>query len=103
MLNFHKEAEAQEKLLCPLARTFGFEAGELSEHCRGRSCAFWRWRPFMVNDPGYKEAVAAARRMPKAELGGEDPAVFVNKNRAKFDLPEEPFLGYCGAGGEPMK
>lgn len=75
----------------------------MSAHCHGSSCAFWRWRPLMANDPGYKDAVAAATRLPKHELEGEVPAAFVNKNRAKFGLPEEPFIGYCGAGGEPMK
>lgn len=99
MLNFHKEAEAQEKLECPLARTFGFEAGELSEHCRGSSCAFWRWRPLMANDPGYKEAVAAAKQMPKQELGEMIPPFSSTRTAPSLTCPKSPFLATAALAG----
>lgn len=90
--------EAQKTTLCPLARTFGDD--DLKATCRGPACALWRWQPLMASDPGYKEALVKARDM-KAERGTMTAAEYVNANRADFGLPTEPFLGWCGLGGEP--
>ena len=98
MTQFTTQEDAQAALLCPLARTFGSK--DLQATCRGAGCAAWRWRPLMASDAGYKEAVAKAQAM-KAERGTLTAAEYVNANRADFGLPEEPFVGWCGLGGEP--
>lgn len=100
MTNYTTSQKAQETLFCPLARTFGAEP--LTAKCRGAECACWRDRPFYDSDPDFKEAVAKAKLMTSAGRGGATSVKYVSRNRAEFDLPTEPFLGFCGMGGRPM-
>jgi hypothetical protein len=71
------------------------------EKCEAEKCLLWRWRPLQATEPGYKEAVQKAQGLDKAARGGLMPAEYVNANRKKFDLPERPYVGWCGLGGEP--
>ncbi len=100
MSDYITPQKAQETLLCPLSRAFGAEP--LSANCRGPECACWRTKPLFDTDPGFKEAIAEAKKMTAAERDGETSQMFVSKNRAEFGLPTEPFLGFCGMGGRPI-
>lgn len=100
MSDYITPQEAQKTLLCPLARTFGAEP--LQAHCRGTECACWRVRPLFDTDPGFKEAMEKARTMTASDRGGMTSQKYVAANRAEFDLPTEPFLGFCGMGGRPI-
>jgi len=87
-------------LLCPLARTFA--AKEAVMGCRGPSCALWRWKPLMASDPRF----AAALKTITAELGGgsnrlKEATAILMADRAKYGVPTEPEVGFCGMGGNP--
>jgi hypothetical protein len=82
---------------CPLARAYA--PGHLIDGsmCIGGNCLVWRWRPLMVDDPGYAEAVKKA-----AEDGMKRPGEaqkFVSANRKALGLNDKPYLGWCGLGG----
>lgn len=102
MSDFITPKQAQKTLLCPLARTFGFEAKKLQPNCRGTECACWRVRPLFDTDPGFREAIKKAQSMTHSDRGGKTPQKYVAANRGEFGLPTEPHLGYCGIGGRPM-
>lgn len=68
-------------------------------NCSGQDCMAWRWFPLQANTPEY----IAALKECEFERGmkPKDAAAYVNKNRAEFGIPEEPFEGYCGLAGQP--
>lgn len=91
--------EQAAELLCPLARTFAPK--EASTGCRGPQCAWWRWQPIMASD----SRITAAIKTITKELGGgphrgKEAYAILNKDRAKYGVPTDPEVGYCGGAGE---
>lgn len=90
---------------CPQARAFEPKAveavmkpGRSDGFCIADKCPVWRWRPLMVDEPGYKEAVAKAE---KDGMKPADAARHVSKHRKEYGLHDAPYLGWCGLGGGP--
>tara|TARA_R110000868_G_scaffold182850_1_gene423994 strand:+ start:354 stop:530 length:177 start_codon:yes stop_codon:yes gene_type:complete len=54
----------------------------------------WRWLPLMVDDAVKK---ATLELPPDRKVA----AVHVNANRAQYELPTDPYLGFCGLAGVP--
>lgn len=89
--------EAAQEWLCPLSRTFATTPA--ATHCRGASCALWRWEKVTTAHPLWKGAVKA-----EAEKTGEKPpypkaARTVADDLEAFGMTVE--RGYCGMGGAP--
>lgn len=102
--------DAARDWLCPLARTFADPKTSL--HCRGPACAAWRWIPVDVTkSTEWKSAVAAEIERMNAERASPAPAgalaakaaVAVYQSRVALGLPEHSGVGYCGAGGAPIR
>jgi len=87
------EDEAKKKW-CPFVH-----AGN-TLYCIGGSCMAWRWIPFQANDPAYIAALKICEHDSKMKPA--QAAKFVNEHRAEFNLPTEPFDGYCGLAGVPI-
>lgn len=80
-------ADAREKRLCPLARTFG---GTLSHTCRGDDCPVWRW----TTNQKWRDAVMTVAR----ETGEKVP--FPNAaSKVTSDPAAHGCEGHCGLGG----
>ena len=92
----YKTIEQARERMCPIEYT-----RDVPNPCAADDCLFWRWRPLLVSEPGYKEACAEASKMTKDERGDLTPAEYVNSNRDKYNLPSKPYLGYCGMAGRP--
>lgn len=75
--------------------------GELTRMCEGSKCMNWRWQPLMVT----AEWIAAVRKradeMKEQTPGRPKAAAYVNAHRSEFNLPDQPFRGYCGLAGKP--
>lgn len=92
--------EDATSLLCPLSRTFASK--EASQGCKGPLCAVWRWKPLSAGDPRFTAALAVIAR----ELGGgphrtKEATAVLMADRAKYGVPTEPEVGFCGLGGTP--
>ncbi len=88
----YPEDEARTKW-CPMVQ------GDAT--CIASGCMMWRWQPLLADD-AFKDAVIKARRELKQTKSDkqDDAAKHVLKNRAKYGLPPNPHLGYCGLAGE---
>lgn len=87
-------------LLCPLARTFAGK--EAVACCRGPSCALWRWKPLSANDPRFTAALKTiAQEIGGGPHRGKEATAILMADRAKYGVPTEPELGFCGMGGTP--
>ncbi len=95
----YPEDEAQLKRCCG-PEGCGAQHGVM-RFCIGSSCMGWRWQPLLADD-AFKEAVIKAREDLKQTKSAkqDDAAKHVAKNRAKYGLPPEPHLGYCGLAGQ---
>ncbi len=96
--------------LCPLARTFGFEAGDLQKTCRGAECAMYR--EYKLDLPASEPTFVSAIQREMACLAqdenkGREATAFQKKATANVSKNPEAYgvkierRGYCGLAGKP--
>ena len=69
--------------------------------CCGSACMAWRWQELMADDNWIEAVRKAAVELDDKTPGRAKAAAHVNKNRALYGLPDQPYLGYCGLAGKP--
>lgn len=93
--------------LCPLARTFGGETGDLRKTCRGTDCAVYRELPPSASDPSFQAAIKREMACLAQEAGKENTIGYHKKAVANVSKDPESYgvtmerIGYCGLGGKP--
>lgn len=92
-----KPSEAATQWLCPLARTFSDK--EAVAHCRGDSCAVWRWEKITTAHPAWRDAVKAEAEKIGEKVPYAKVAKIVADDLERFGLTAE--RGFCGLGGQP--
>lgn len=88
------EADAKSNWPCPIAR-IKTHAGP---NCEGTNCPLWRWMPVMMK----QEHIEANKACVKRGMTTKEAAAYVADNPSEFGLPEGPFEGFCGLGGEVL-
>lgn len=90
-------AEAADKWLCPLARTFALR--EAMSGCQGEICALWRWEKITTAHPAWRDAVKAEAEKIGEKVPYAKAAKIVADDLERFGLTAE--RGFCGLGGQP--
>lgn len=85
----------KSKYICPI----GIPT-QKSLSCLGSICMAWRWQPLLADDAFLAAVVKAAEEIGDKSANKHKAAAHVSRNRAKYGLPTEPTIGFCGMTSE---
>ena len=91
------EIEAGKKA-CPVSQAMPLE--HQYRCCLGSGCMAWRWQPLLADDAFLAAVVKAAEEIGDKSANKHKAAAHVSRNRAKYGLPTEPTIGFCGMTSE---
>ena len=84
-----------EKIHCHA--TLANPDADRSGPCSGPHCMAWRWLPLIVTP----EWAVAVKKVIESCKSHNAATQMVKNDPAKYGLPTEPTLGYCGLAGKP--